>query len=121
MSAGQPPRYVPTLTEVVGRPPAEPVSVTLPVNAPEPEPLPEPLFDGVAAMAPVDDEERLLRVLQRAEVMLDRRLTAAVAHVAETVSREFAQRLRAEMEPLIREVVSEALAAELAPANPPPS
>lgn len=117
MSTGQPPRYVPTLTEVVAAPGAERVSVALPVQVPDPEP--QQLQDlQVLEAAALGEEERLLRVLQRAEVLLDRRLAAALAHTAESVSREFAQRLRAEMAPLIREVVSEALAAEMAPDNP---
>lgn len=115
----RPPRYVPTLTEVVseGRLPPAPLEAFSPAPVPASDTLaPETLEPA----PPADDEERLLRVLQRVEVLLDRRLSAAVAQAAESVSREFAQRLKADMEPLIREAVSEAVAAELNPANHPP-
>lgn len=129
-----PPRYVPTLTEVVSVPPA-PVAPTAPdISPPLAEPwgmadaVPEsPVWDDAPLHGPEpvplgapDDEERLLRVLQRVEVLLDRRLSLAVAQAAESVSREFAQRLKSDMEPLIREAVSEAMAEELNPTNHPP-
>ncbi len=118
------PRYVPTLTEVVsegGVPaPAAPEPPPIPpADGPAPAPSDDALVWPGEASAPEDDEERLLRVLQRVEVLLDRRLSAAVAQAAESVSREFARRLKAEMEPLIREAVSEAMAEELNPTNHP--
>lgn len=127
----RPPRYVPTLTEVVSAPvpaavpevpaylvhePTPELAEAGPALVWEPESAPEP----VPPSAPADDEERLLRVLQRVEVLLDRRLSAAVAQAADNLSREFAQRLKADMEPLIREAVSEAVAEEWNPANHPP-
>lgn len=121
------PRYVPTLTEVVSeggvQAPAAPAAPEPPTIPPADGPAPAPSHDALVwpgeASAPEDDEERLLRVLQRVEVLLDRRLSAAVAQAAESVSREFARRLKAEMEPLIREAVSEAMAEELNPTNHP--
>lgn len=125
----QPPRYVPTLTEVVAAG-GQIVPVPMPVVQPAP---PEELADipnDAPAELPVDaaagivtvttdttieDEERLLRVLQRVEVLMDQRLAAAVAHAAESVTREFADRLRREIAPLIKEAVNAAVAEELNP------
>lgn len=118
----QPPRYVPTLTEVITPAGQETPAVVWPAPAPhEPhEVWPFETLEPLPVAAPVpDDEERLLRVLQRVEVLLDRRLSAALSQAAESVSREFAQRLKLEMEPVIREAVSEAVAEEFNPTNHP--
>lgn len=120
-----PPRYVPTLTQVVQPGPgveAVPTAVAwvpAPVSAAMPDSWPASA-PAAPLPAPPDDEERLLRVLQRVEVLLDRRLSAAVAQAADSVSRELVSRLKAEIEPLIREAVGEAVAEELNPGNHPP-
>lgn len=147
-----PPRYVPTLTDVVqaapepaggSEPPGfqEEAPVAPPIPAYLARPLPPPPADAVLATDPVpdlpqpdvfqdmpasvarpeDDEERVLRVLQRVEVLLDRRMAAAVAQAADSMSRAFASRLQSELEPLVREVVREAVAEEWSRPRPPPA
>ncbi len=122
-AAVTPPRYVPTLTEVVSPDgvvtPVPLPTVAVPESGSSPAP---PLAQFVLPSDPpppldtgVEDEERLLRVLQRVEVLLDQRLAAAVAHAAESVTREFALRLREDIAPLVKEAVNEAMAQELNP------
>lgn len=86
-----PPRYVPTLTEVV-RPPDQPPPVTT-----------------VAATR----EERLVqRVLQRLETDLEKRLREAVAALVVEQTRALGPLLREELEASVRDAVAEALARE---------
>ncbi len=123
--ARTPPRFVPTLTEVV----EAPVAAVLPAVAAE-EPFAAPgdapsvsqsqvaLSTFVEAEANANvfrlEEELLHRVLQRIDLTLEERMT-------ETVSAAVAQQLdamlpplRAEIERVLRALVVEALAQELA-------
>lgn len=110
----QPPRFVPTLTQVV------------PDNTPAPPPPPP-----VAAIAPVapvtaapietppqipDGFEELLvhRLMQRVDMALDQRLRDAIATVVQEQTRSVLPRLREEVESVVRQVVYEAVADELA-------
>lgn len=89
MSQRQPPRFVPTLTEVVqaGR-----VS---------------------GAIDPVAHEQLVHRVMQRIDLTLDRRLREAIASVVLEHSRQLAPALREEIEAVVATAVSEAIAEEL--------
>lgn len=115
-----PPRFVPTLTEVV--PDTSAVSSPEPV-APPPaalEPAPAPTSVAVeVALAPLaslpDGFEELLvhRVMQRVDVGLDQRLRDAIATVVQEQTRSVLPRLREEIESVVRQVVYEAVADEL--------
>lgn len=93
MSTGRPPpRYVPTLTEVVAPPDAD-TATTRP--------------------AALEDEQLVHRVLQRIDLTLDRRLREAIASVVLEQTRALGPLLRDEIEAVVRETVSQALADEL--------
>lgn len=91
MATRMPPRYVPTLTEVV------PGSVAAP------------------AAAPLDQEQLLHRVMQRVDLTLDRRLREAIASVVLEHSRALAPALREQIEAVVAKTISEAIAEELGP------
>ena len=93
----QPPRFVPTLTEVV-QPQA---------NAPGGGPDP-------AVMDLHFQEQMVHRVMQRVDVGLDQRLRDAIATVVQEQTRSVLPRLREEIESVVRQVVYEAVADELA-------
>ena len=84
-----PPRYVPTLTEVV-RPP----------DAPGTEAAP-----AAAALA---QEEVVRRVLQRVDAMLERRLRERIAAVVIEQTQALAPLLQGEVESCVRQAVAEA-------------
>jgi hypothetical protein len=95
MSNRKPPRYVPTLTEVVG-------------SAAEPKP---------AAVPGVSQGQMIERVMQRIDLTLERRLREAIAATVLEQTRSIAPMLREEIEAVVRETVSEAFADELAAKN----
>lgn len=114
-----PPRFVPTLTEVVH------------ADAVVPEPAPvvdmlaaapaQPLYTGqitTPAYSPpshgVLEEEIVHRVMQRVDVSLDHRLREAIALVVQEQTRSVVPRLREEIESVVRQSVYEAVADELA-------
>lgn len=132
MSARTPPRFVPTLTDVVRLPAsaralpvqaaAAPAGPLLPGPLPAEIPAPvasAPALDRVPAAAPVpalaqDFEEGLVhRVLQRVDGLLEQRLRGAIAPVVEVQTRVIAARLREEVEAVVRDAVYEAVAQEL--------
>ena len=88
---GAPPRVVPTLTEVVqSRPPA-------------------------ATTEPVFLEEQIVqRVLQRVDLSLDRRLREAIATVVLEQTRSLGPLLREQIEGVVRDAVTQALAEVIA-------
>jgi len=91
MAPRSPPRFVPTLTEVV---------------------------QGGAANAGADrlaHEELVHRVMQRIDLTLDRRLREAIASVVLEHSRQLAPALREQIEAVVGAAVSEAIADELDP------
>ena len=93
MATRTPPRYVPTLTEVVPGTAAAPA-------------------------APALSEEQLVhRVMQRVDLTLDRRLREAIASVVLEHSRALGPALREQIEAVAAKTVSEALAEELGAAN----
>ncbi|GAC1525174.1 MAG: hypothetical protein NVS2B4_00950 [Ramlibacter sp.] len=91
MAHRPPPRFVPTLTEVV---------------------------QGVSTSAGIDriaQEQLVHRVMQRVDLMLDRRLREAIAGVVLEHSRQLAPALRGEIEAAVAAAVAEAIAEELGP------
>jgi hypothetical protein len=87
------PSFVPTLTEVV------PASAVAP-----------PAFEaGEEAL----QEQIIHRVLQRVDVVLQRQLNEAVAKVVLDHTRSLAPRLREEIEFVVRQAVTDAVASEL--------
>lgn len=97
----QPPRYVPVLTEVVQ-------ADAPPAPAPEPPPAPAP------AQIDALEEQLIHRVMQRVDVALERQLPDAVASMVLQHTHHLVPRLREEIEFVVRQAVSEAVAAELA-------
>ena len=85
-----PPRFVPTLTEVVHTGPA-------------------PL--GGASVPPLDGLAE--RVLQRVDLVLERRLREEIATVVLEQTSALAPLLRERVEDLVREIVSQAVAEEM--------
>jgi hypothetical protein len=101
----QPPRFVPTLTEVV-----QP-AVVQQAGAP-----------GVAQGAPhfeALEDQIIHRVMQRIDLSLERRLTEAVAAMVLQQTQALVPRLREEIEFVVRQSVSDAVADELATHHPP--
>lgn len=90
-----PPRYVPTLTEVV-QPPAP--------TATEPE--------GAAEAAALAQEEVVRRVLQHVDAMLERRLRERIAALVTEQAQALALLLRGEIEASVRQAVAEAFEQE---------
>ena len=93
-----PPRYVPTLTEVV--------PLTL---------FPEPvLIDPAAAAALLAKTQKLMvqRVLQRTDLMIERRLHEAIEQLILAHTQAMMPRLREEIERVVRESVTQAFEQE---------
>jgi hypothetical protein len=95
MATRTPPRYVPTLTEVVST-----------------------AVGAAPGAGPHAAEEQLMRrVMQRVDLMLERRLREAIAATVMEQTRTIAPLLREEIEQVVRETVSKAFADEME-ANP---
>lgn len=88
-----PPRYVPTLTEVVQ-----------PAAAPE---------DGATVSLEQLQEQVIHRVMQRVDLSLERRLREAIATLVLEHTRNLGPLLREEIELVVRQSVTEAVAQEL--------
>jgi hypothetical protein len=97
-SAPTPPRFVPTLTEVV-----HPDNVAL-------------MSNSDASLHQLEDQV-LHRVMQRVDLVLERRLREAVSQLILTHTQALAPRLREEIELVVRESVSQAIAQELPQIN----
>ncbi len=92
MASRNPPRFVPTLTEVVQS--AEPQA-------------------GAAASAMLLEEQLVHRIMQRVELTLERRLREAIATTVLQQTQMLGPLLREEIELAVRESVEQALAEEL--------
>jgi hypothetical protein len=92
MATRTPPRYVPTLTEVVKIPPA---------------PVPRPVVPAVT------EEQWVHRIMQRVDMTLDRRLREAIAAVVVEQTRNLSPLVREQVEAAVREAVAQALEEEL--------
>jgi len=96
MAGRTPPRYVPTLTEVVQAP----------------SPLARPPVVGLS------EEQLVHRVMQRIDLSLDRRLREAIATTVLEHTRLLGPLLREDIEAAVRQAVSQALAEELSAVAP---
>ena len=92
MTGRVPPRFVPTLTEVV-----------------QSSPVPMPQAGGPGA----SPDQVAQRVLQRVDLVLDRRVREAIATVVLEQSNLLAPLLRERLEAVVREVVAQAVADEM--------
>lgn len=90
MPSRTPPRYVPTLTEVVKTPPPS----------------------QAAAPGGLSQEQLILRIMQRVDLTLERRLREAIAATVLEQTRSLGPLLRDEIESIVRETVSQAFADE---------
>lgn len=123
-SAKTPPRFVPTLTDVVHLPSDGRSMAATAVRGPaiaqeEASPALQPATPvrhaARAEPLPGDFEEYLVhRVMQRVDVALDQRLRDAITHVVQEQTRFLVPRLREELESVLRHAVYEAVAQELA-------
>lgn len=95
-----PPRFVPTLTEVVH--PGQ--AATTPASQ----------VTEQASLGMLEDQ-LVHRVMQRVDLVLERRLREAVGQVILAHTQALGPRLREEIELVVRESVSQAVAQELAP------
>ena len=113
-----PPRFVPTLTEVVqgGDQPGPRVPDRPGQLAAAALPTAKPMPTAPARKMLSEDFEELLvhRVMQRVDVSLDLRLRDAIASVVLEQTRSILPRLREEVESVVRHAVYEAVADELA-------
>lgn len=91
MPSRKPPRYVPTLTEVVKTPAA---------------PAAAPVGIGLT------QEQLILNVMQRVDLVLERRLREAIAQAVLEQTRTLGPLLRDEIESVVRETVAQAFADE---------
>lgn len=104
-STPMPPRFVPTLTEVV-----HPASVLA---------LPDTAVPTLNAPPSLDislrqfEDQLLHRVMQRVDLVLEQRLREAVSQTILTHTHALGPRLREEIELVVRESVSQAIAQEL--------
>ncbi|MBS0468334.1 MAG: hypothetical protein JSS31_05165 [Proteobacteria bacterium] len=126
-----PPRFVPTLTDVVhlpdtprrfvgaaSHPSQEAASAAAAVDS-APQALRfKPVHDsesGARRDFPGGIEEHVVhRVMQRVDLVLDQRLREAIAQVIQEQTRSMVPRLREEVESVVRHAVYEAVADELA-------
>lgn len=92
MASRKPPRYVPTLTEVVGT------------------------TAGPAPPAPpaISEHQIIESVMQRVDLALERRLREVIAATIVEQTRSLAPMLREEIEAAVRETVAQAFADEMA-------
>ena len=90
--ARTPPRFVPTLTEVVS---------------------PGHVGTTPAAAAPWSQEQLIHRLMQRIDLSLDRRLRETIATIVLEQTRNLGPQLREEIELVVRQTVSQALSEEL--------
>jgi hypothetical protein len=119
-----PPRFVPTLTEVIRPIPAPTTSTApsalpaAPVNASEAlvTKAPSPAASSLAPSADVQ-EQMVQRVLQRVDLVLERRLREVVGQLILEHTQNLAPRLREEIEVVVRQSVSQAFDSEAAAPN----
>ena len=98
MASRTPPRFVPTLTEVV-----KPAGEDKKPAAPSSE---------------ASQDQIIQRVMQRVDLVLERRLREAIAATVIEQTRSIAPMLRSEIEAVVRETVEQAFAEEFASGRP---
>ena len=118
-----PPRFVPTLTEVVQNAPlsaaedsGQPVGLD---RAEEAEPAYRAGSPDVLTHEALEDQI-IHRVMQRVDLSLERRLQDAVLAMVLAQTQQLVPRLREEIEFVVRQSVSDAVADELATRSPRP-
>ena len=116
-----PPRFVPTLTEVI-RPMSVPTAPTAPpaapVNTSEASVTAAPLPPATSPAPSADIQEQMVqRVLQRVDLVLERRLREVVGQLILEHTQNLAPRLREEIEVVVRQSVSQAFDSEAAAPN----
>ena len=105
-----PPRFVPTLTEVV-----RPVAAPMPATGPAAAAPASPAKPAALAASPDLQEQMVQRVLQRVDLILERRLREVVGQLILEHTQSLAPRLREEIEDVVRQSVSQAFANETTP------
>ena len=103
MTRSAPPRFVPTLTEVVQQAPLQSSAEAGPAT---------PLASSAEVM--------LQRVMQRVDLVLESRLREAIAQLVMEHTQALTPRLKEEVERVVRESLSQAFAQEAGPAKSPP-
>jgi hypothetical protein len=98
MARRTPPRYVPTLTEVV-----HPQVV---------HPAPMPLAEAPAATPTVSQEDIVRRVMERVDATFEQRLREALAAAVIEQTRALGPMVRDEIEAVVRQAVAEAFERE---------
>ncbi|NMM04767.1 hypothetical protein [Polaromonas sp.] len=99
-----PPRFVPTLTEIV-----HPSLATVEARSLNEEAM------KVSALLAELEAEMVQRVLQRLDLILERRLREAVGQMLLEHTQSLALRLREEIEKVVRQSVRQAFEQEIAP------
>lgn len=136
----QPPRFVPTLTEVVepavapstrlpdpaqdepDRVPVQPVSVAeAPPTPAAPVGVPVMTTDALRDQGLALAQTLQLRVMERLDGVLEERLRYALADVVQLQTQALYQSIRQEVEGLVSAAVNEAVAQELADLRYPPA
>ena len=107
-AARTPPRYVPTLTEVV-----YPVVAPMPDLAVESKKPSEGITESESFGSM--QEQMIHRVMQRVDVLVEQRLLEAITTVVQQHTKSLEPLLREEIEYVVRQSVSEAIAGELPP------
>ena len=107
-----PPRFVPTLTEVVADVPRMAPAEAAP--APLPAAVPAPASAPASALPAIDHEELARCVLERVTQSLEPLLADTVAAVARQHSLAMTQHLAETVEDVVSGLVAEAVRAELA-------
>lgn len=106
-------RFVPTLTEVIQAPALPPVPV------PPPASPPADVVGSTATPLPfsaAQEDILVQRVLQRIDLVLERRLQEAVGRLVLAHTQSLVPRLRQEIELAVRDCVIQALEQEASPA-----
>ena len=103
MTRSAPPRFVPTLTEVVQQAPLQTSAEA----------------DPATPMAP-SAEMMMQRVMQRVDLMLEHRLRETIGQLVLEHTQALTPRLKEEIERVVRESLSQAFAQEAGPAKSPP-
>ncbi len=108
-SSRVPPRFVPTLTEVVQPGPNEVLEPGAPPSGVGTS------FSSISSMAPalvVTEDQLVQRVMRRVQQGLDQRLREAVAQVVLEHTRSLGPAIAVEVESVVRSLVADALAEE---------
>jgi hypothetical protein len=110
-----PPRFVPTLTEIIRPMPAPAASSP---NVSESPTAAAPVSAASSSAPPADIQEQMVqRVLQRVDLVLERRLREVVGQLILEHTQNLTPRLREEIEAVVRQSVSQAFDSEAAAPN----